>query len=174
MKERGRRTALTPQLKRRICAMLRRGHTVGTTCGAVGISDRSFFDYCAKDAAFLAETQRARAQGRVRLVDSILDDRDWRGKAWYLERTAPAEFGRVEARPLPEPEEKKKVSVAIILNSGGKTLEQLAHFPVRAEAAAQIAGEQTSPESEPPESVFDGDISRLGPVEHDVPLDAQR
>ena len=151
--------------------MLRRGHTVGTTCGAVGISERSFFDYCAKDAAFLAATQRARAQGRVRIVDSILNDRDWRGKSWYLERTAPGEFGRVEERPLPEPAEgEKKVSVAIVFNTGGKTLEQFADFPVRAvQAPAQI--EQTSPESEPPESVFDGKISKLGCVEHDLPLD---
>jgi hypothetical protein len=116
MKIRGRRTRLTPQLKRKICKLLQRGHTVGTTCGAVGISERSYFDYCAKDAAFLAGTQRARAQGRVRIVDSILDDRDWRGKAWYLERTAPAEFGRCAERELSSPEGDKRIGVTFVLN----------------------------------------------------------
>ena len=37
-------------------------------------------------------TQRARAVGRMRLVESILEDKDWRGKAWYLERTDPAQL----------------------------------------------------------------------------------
>jgi hypothetical protein len=90
----GRRSNLTPQLQRRICRLLERVHTVATVCASLGISDRSFHTYCERDGAFLAATQRARANGRVRLVDSILTDRDWRGKAWYLERTAPAEFGR--------------------------------------------------------------------------------
>jgi hypothetical protein len=101
-----------------------------TTCGATGISERSFHDYCAKDAAFLAATQRARAQGRVRIVDSILDDRDWPGKAWYLERTA-AEFARVAERPLLQPAElQEKINVAFILpDLKGKSLAEVANFP---------------------------------------------
>jgi hypothetical protein len=95
-----------------------------TTCGAVGISEGSYLDYCAKDGAFFAATQRARAVGRVRIVQSILDDRDWKGKAWFLERTAPREFGRTVERPLPpEPNEGKKVSIQIVLNTGGKSLK---------------------------------------------------
>jgi hypothetical protein len=116
MKRRGRRTRLTPQLQRKICKLLERGHTVGTTCGAVGLSPRSFHDYCVKDSSFLAETQRARAQGRVRIVNSILDDQDWRGKAWYLERTAPDEFGRCAEREVPLPEREKQIGVTFILN----------------------------------------------------------
>src|SRR5262245_8031976 len=124
--KRGRKTNLTAPLQRKIFRLLERGHTVGTVCGAVGISERSYFAYCAKDAAFLAETQRARAQGRVRIVDSILDDRDWRGKAWYLERTAPDEFARVEARPLPQPEQKKTITVAFVCDTKGKSLQEIA------------------------------------------------
>jgi hypothetical protein len=114
--KRGRRTRLTPQLQRKICRLLERGHTVGTVCAALGLPDRSFHRYCARNAAFLAETQRARAKGRVRIVDSILDDRDWRGKAWYLERTAPAEFGRVAERELPLPEGQRQIGVTFVLN----------------------------------------------------------
>jgi hypothetical protein len=86
--KRGRKTLLTTALRKRVFEMLRRGHTIKTTCGTLGFSERSFHDYCAKDPAFLAATQRARAIGRMRIVDSILADRDWRSKAWYLERTA--------------------------------------------------------------------------------------
>src|SRR5262245_47792237 len=115
MKRRGRRSRLTPQLQRKVCKLLERGHTVGTVCAALGLPDRSFHRYCERNATFLAATQRARAQGRVRIVDSILDDRDWRGKAWYLERTAPAEFGRCAERELPLPEGKKHIGVTFVL-----------------------------------------------------------
>ena len=89
-------------------------------CGTLGLPDRTFHRYCARNATFLAGTQRARAQGRVRLVDSILDDRDWRGKAWYLERTAPDEFGRVAERELPAAQgaKAKPINVAFVLPSG--------------------------------------------------------
>jgi hypothetical protein len=150
--KRGRRTRLTPQLQRKICKLLERGHTVGTTCGAVGLSPRSFHDYCAKDSSFLAKTQRARAQGRVRLVDSILDDRDWCGKAWYLERTAPAEFGRCAERDLPaaEPSE-KRINVAFVLPTGERVSWAQARAIAQLPPASQT-GDQSHEESTP----FDG------------------
>jgi hypothetical protein len=148
--KRGRRTRLTPQLQRKICKLLERGHTVGTACGALGLPDRSFHRYCARNATFLAETQRARAKGRVRIVDSILNDRDWRGKAWYLERTAPDEFGRVAERELPAVQGPKPINVAFVLPSG----EQINMAKVRAIAALPPlqTGEQYHEES----TRFDG------------------
>ena len=149
--KRGRKTNLDAQTRRKIFRLLERGHTVGTTCGACGISERSYFDYCSKDAAFLAETQRARAQGRVRIVDSILEDSDWRGRAWYLERTAANEFGRVDVRPLPQPEPEKKITVAFVIDTKGKTLAEVANFPVvtTEQAQARIRGGGRAPEPEP-------------------------
>jgi len=132
----GRKSNLTPQLQRKICKLLERGHTVGTVCAALGISDRSFHDYCERDGAFLAVTQRARAQGRVRIVDSILDDRDWRGKAWYLERTAPAEFGRCAERELPVVQDEKRINVAFILTEPDGRQRQISLE--RAKALAQL------------------------------------
>jgi hypothetical protein len=154
----GRRSNLTPQLRRKICKLFERGHTVGTVCAALGISDRSFHDYCERDAAFLAETQRARAQGRVRIVDSILNDRDWRGKAWYLERTAPDEFGRVAERELPVVQDEKRINVAFILTEPDGRQRQISWE--RAKAIGQLptvppvnqTGDQSHAESTP----FDG------------------
>ena len=99
-KKKGRRSKLTPELRRRICTMLSGAHTIRTVCAALGIGERSFFTWC-DDPTFFAETQRARARGRVRIVESILDSEDWRAKAWYLERTDPEEFARVAERPIP-------------------------------------------------------------------------
>ena len=99
-KKRGRRTLLTPALQKRICAMLERGHTVKTTVAALGVSPRCYHDHCEQDAAFFAATQRARACGRARIAESILDSNDWRAKAWYLERTDPEQYARPEDRKI--------------------------------------------------------------------------
>jgi hypothetical protein len=128
---------------------------VKTVCAALGISDRSFHDYCERDGAFLAATQRARAQGRVRIVDSILDDRDWRGKAWYLERTAPAEFGRCAERELPVAQDEKRINVAFILTEPDGKQRQISWERVKAIGQlppANQSGDQSDAESAP----FDG------------------
>jgi len=98
--KRGRATLITSELKKRICAMLERGHTVKTTVAACGVSPRCYHDHCEQDAAFFAATQRARACGRARIAESILDSDDWRAKAWYLERTDPEQYARTEERQI--------------------------------------------------------------------------
>ena len=82
-------------------------------CGTFGFSECAYHEWCQKDFSFAAQSLRARAAGRVRIVDSILADKDWRSKAWYLERTAPGEFARTEPRtvvierPPPTPPERE-------------------------------------------------------------------
>jgi hypothetical protein len=44
--------------------------------------------------------QYARARGLAALVESIITDKDWRAKAWYLERTWPEDFRPVAHRFL--------------------------------------------------------------------------
>jgi hypothetical protein len=152
----GRRSNLTSAIARKIVAMLERGHMVKTACAALGISDRSFHTYCERDSAFLAATQRARAKGRVRIVDSILNDRDWRGKAWYLERTAPAEFGRCAERELPPPAQpsEKRISVAFVLPTG----EQVSWAQAR--AIAQLPSvNQTGDQSHAEGTPLDGSLA---------------
>jgi hypothetical protein len=59
---------------------------------APDFSERAYHEWCQKDTSFAAQSLRARATGRMRIVDSILADKDWRARAWYLERCYPAEF----------------------------------------------------------------------------------
>jgi hypothetical protein len=161
--KRGRKTNLNAQLQHKICNLLERGHTVATTCGATGISERSFHDYCATNAAFLAATQRARAAGRVRIVESILDSDDWRARAWYLERTAPHEFGRSVERPLPQPEpDKRRLSFALVLQMPDGTQREttfkeaekiFCNFPRRDEPPTDEGKSSPAPESD--DEIFD-------------------
>jgi hypothetical protein len=96
----GRATLVTSELKKRICVMLERGHTVKTTVGACGISERCYFDHTKKDAAFSAAVLRARATGRMRIVESILDSGDWKALSWYLSVTDPEQFARTAERQI--------------------------------------------------------------------------
>ena len=100
-------------------------------------------------AKFREQATRARANGKIVLVRQILADKDWWAKAWYLERCWPNEFGRSAERPLPTVEpEPKKVSIAVVLNTGGKTLEELVNFPMI---------ESKPPSSPAPEPATDAD-----------------
>jgi hypothetical protein len=99
-KKRGRATLVTSELKERICAMLERGHTVKTTVAACGISERCYFDHTRKDVAFSAAALRARATGRMRIVESILDSGDWKALSWYLSVTDPEQFARTSERQI--------------------------------------------------------------------------
>ena len=51
-------------------------------------------------AKFVELVQHARARGRVALIESIITDKDWRAKAWYLERIWPEEFGPLAHRVI--------------------------------------------------------------------------
>jgi hypothetical protein len=169
--KRGRRSLITKPIERRILALLRRGLPVGTACASLGLPDRTFHRYCARNATFLAATQRARAQGRVRIVDSILNDRDWRSKAWYLERTAPDEFGRCAERELPLPEGKKQIGVAFILNmpdgsqrqtSFEEAQKMFATFPIEDTSEPPTEEGKSSPNSETESELLDANPDELG------------
>jgi hypothetical protein len=99
-KGRGRATLLNAQLQRKICALLMQGHTVSAVCGAVGIGERTFYDWLEKHPHFSQATTRAIGQSKVALFDKVRLSDDWRAQAFLLERRWPGEFGKVEARAI--------------------------------------------------------------------------
>ena len=100
-KPKGRKTLLTSAVRRRILSLLERGHTIRDVALASGFSERVFFNWCESDPSFSAETQRARAAGRIQIVERILRDRDWRALSWFLSVTDPQSYGRTAERAVP-------------------------------------------------------------------------
>jgi hypothetical protein len=99
-KTRGRKSLLNAQLQRKICGLLAQGHTASAVCGAVAISERTFYDWREKHSHFSQATTRAIGQSKIALVDKVRQSDDWRAQAFLLERRWPTEFGKPEARAV--------------------------------------------------------------------------
>jgi transposase len=114
---------------------LRRAHTIKNACVVAGISESAFYQWLAKGmsgeepyAKFVELVGHARARGRVALVESIITDKDWRAKAWYLGRIWPEEFGPVANRFLV-----KEVPAQAIPSPVITVIEQRADEPTKAQ-----------------------------------------
>jgi hypothetical protein len=117
----GRKTLCTPQLQKRFCDALAKSHTIKNACVVAGISESTFYQWLARGAIgeepyakFVELVQSARARGLVALVESIITDKDWRAKAWYLERVWPEDFGPVAHRFLVREVPTKPVPAPVI------------------------------------------------------------
>jgi Helix-turn-helix domain of resolvase len=151
--KRGRKSKLTPALRKRICTLLAQGHTIKTVCEAVGIAERTYFDWCEKHPHFSQATTCAIGKSKIALVAKLRLSDDWRAQAFLLERRFPSEYGRCAERELPPPAEpsEKRINVAFVLPTG----EQVSWAQAR--AIAQLppvnqTGDQSHAESTP----FDG------------------
>jgi hypothetical protein len=153
MKTRGRPTRIDAKLTSQFCELFHEGLSVTATCAALEVSESKFHEWMKKGeqgekpySEFRQRTLCARAWGKIAHLRAIFANKDWRGRAWYLERTFPLEFGRCAERDLPADLEKKKISVAVILNTGGKTLEEVTNFPI-VDDLSPPKGEATSQEA---------------------------
>jgi len=133
------RTKLDAKMQKQICALLAKGHTIKTVCQAVVIGERTYYDWCEKHPHFSQATTCAIGKSKIVLVDKLRLSDDWRAAAFLLERRWPDEFGRCDARMLPPPAEtEKRINVAFILpDLKGKTLQEVANFPVMTEEEAK-------------------------------------
>jgi Helix-turn-helix domain of resolvase len=136
--KRGRKSKLTPALRTRICTLLAQGHTIKTVCEAVGIAERTYFDWCEKHLHFSQVTTCAIGRSKISLVDKLRRSDDWRAAAFLLERRFPSEFGRCAERELPLPAEsgEKRINVAFILTEPDGTARRISME--RARAIAQL------------------------------------
>jgi len=103
----GRRSLCTPEVQMAFCEALEKSHTIKNACVIAGISESSFYQWLARGmdgehpySGFAELVRYARARGLVALVESIITDKDWRAKAWYLERTRPEDFAQVAQRVI--------------------------------------------------------------------------
>jgi terminase small subunit-like protein len=156
--KRGRKSKLTPALRKRICELLAHGHTIKTVCEAVGIAERTYFDWCEKHLHFSQATTCAIGKSKVALVNKVRRSDDWRAAAFLLERRFPAEFGRCAERELPVVQDEKRINVAFILTEPDGRQRQISWE--RAKAIGQLPPvppvNQTLDQSHEVTAPFDG------------------
>ena len=108
----GRQSKLTPEVQETICKYLRAGNAFKTACEAAGIGyatgkqwrqrgeDRHPERDTGEDyVAFVAAVEKAEAEALARcaaVVQKAAIDGSVQAATWFLERRAPAEWGRVD------------------------------------------------------------------------------
>ena len=105
----GRKQKLTDELQEQLCQELAKGKTVKGACGAVGIGERTYYDWIEKGRTtnrndkwckFLNAVEIAKAKGQSKFEDVIYENAIERGiwtcAAWYLERRDKEHYGKSE------------------------------------------------------------------------------
>src|SRR5215831_3882167 len=140
--KRGRPIVLNAALTKRICALLQKGSTIKSAAILCGIGERTHHEWMERGqkgeqpfVSFFSAVTRAREKHRQNLIDVVREaaHKDAKHAEWLLERQFPHEFAPYDRRPIPvEPEPEKKINVAFILppEMKGKTLAEVANFPV--------------------------------------------
>src|SRR5262245_11705061 len=173
---RGRPIVLNAALTKRICALLQKGSTIKSAAILCGVSERAFHSWMEPGKRneqpykrFFDAASRAREQHKANLIAVVREaaHKDARHAEWLLERQFPHEFAPYDRRPIPvEPEPEKRINVAFVVDTKGKSLQEVGNFPVI------MSGEADEPKPEPKAGeLFDGNIGKLGRVSHDAPLD---
>ena len=119
----GRKPKLTDELQEQLCEQLAKGKTVKGACGAVGIGERTYYDWVEKGkktkrndkwCKFLNAVEIAKAKGQSKFEDVIYENAIekgvWTCAAWYLERRDKEHYGKTdetntEAQPIEITEE---------------------------------------------------------------------
>ena len=111
----GRPDKLTPERAARILYLVSAGVTIDTACGAVGIDDSAYFrwvkrgslpedhpDFDQKYRDFHDAAMQARANAEANAVIGITEQgpEDWRAFAWFLERSFPRKYGRLQTTQI--------------------------------------------------------------------------
>ena len=141
--KRGRKTKLNAKLQKQLCKLLAQGHTIATVCEAVGIAERTYYDW-QKHPHFSQATTRAIGESKIFLVEKLRKADDWRAQAFLLERRWPHEFGRSADRPLPPqpPSPPPDLSKSIRVTCYGAPDVDLAQF-MEMKAKLEAAGVKT-------------------------------
>lgn len=96
----GQPTKCTPDTTKRVCASLRKGHTIKSACEGAGITQESYYTWLkrASDgppyADFSEAVTRAQHEAKDYLLSKISAAEDWRAQAWIMERRWRDEFGK--------------------------------------------------------------------------------
>lgn len=113
----GRKPKLTDELQDKLCAELAKGKTVKGACGAVGIAEKTYYNWIEKGKTtkrndkwckFLNAVEIAKAKGQSKFEDVIYENAIekgvWTCAAWYLERRDKEHYSKAEENNAPAQE----------------------------------------------------------------------
>ena len=106
----GRKTKLTPELQVEICDVLRAGNYIDAACAYVGIHEATYHEWVKRGeqgeplyADFREAVTKARSESELRNVQNInraASSGQWQASAWFLERSHPRKWGRMQKLEL--------------------------------------------------------------------------
>lgn len=123
----GRPQVISEEMTEKVVKSIGVGMPIKSACAIAGIGDSTYYKYMSigrqfdgweKDdipedmlpfAEFTDTVKRAIATSKLKLLNDINQDPDWRAKAWILERRFPDEFGRRDRVIIEERHIKEKV-----------------------------------------------------------------
>lgn len=102
------------ELTAKICELLAEGLSTAKVCDLVGINPDTFTEWNKSNPEFSEAIKKAKAENeRWHLAQIRTGAREghWQASAWYLERTQPATYGRVQMLPAPLTENSTKTKL---------------------------------------------------------------
>ena len=78
--------------------LLSRGVSISEACREVGVGRATYYRHYAADPVFARQIDRARAEVRIQMLKIIRESNNWRAAAWFLEKSAPHDWGSVRDR----------------------------------------------------------------------------
>ncbi len=107
-------TKLTEALTAKICELLSEGLSQTKVCDMVDISMDAFARWMKDNAEFSGAVKKAKAEcerWHLNQIKAGAREGHWQASAWYLERTNPATYGRVQMLPAPLTENSTKTKL---------------------------------------------------------------
>ena len=89
-----RKTKLTDELSKKICAFIASGATNEDACKLTGIGESSFYDWIKRFPEFSEAVKKASVDFKRAHILKIAMDESWQSSAWLLERRFPEEYGK--------------------------------------------------------------------------------
>ena len=81
-----------------VLILLSRGVSISEACREVGVGRATYYRHYAADPVFARQIDRARAEVRIQMLKIIRESNSWRAAAWFLEKSAPRDWGSVRDR----------------------------------------------------------------------------
>ena len=81
-----------------VLILLSRGVSISEACREVGIGRATYYRHYAADPVFARQIDRARVEVQLQMLRVIRESNDWRAAVWFLEKSAPRDWGSVKDR----------------------------------------------------------------------------